>query len=85
MDDVKWEMKRSRSIPEYKDGYGYLRVKVPINCAFCHYRMKVYGADVCTENAAHNITNVTHRPVWCPIMNEKELITRYGDGFNTDR
>lgn len=85
MDDVKWEMTRSRAIPEYKDGYGYLRVKVPINCAFCHYRMKVYGADVCTENAAHNITNVTHRPVWCPIMNEKELITRYGDGFNTDR
>lgn len=81
MDDVK----RLRALPEYKDGYGYIRVRVPFNCALCHYRMRVYGADVCTENAAHNITNVTHRPVWCPIMNEKEIFERYGNGFDDQR
>ena len=81
MDDVK----KVRSLPEYKDGYGYIRVQVPINCALCRFRMRVYGADVCNECSARSITDITHRPIWCPIMNEKEIITRYGNGFDTDR
>lgn len=75
----------SRSLPEYRDGYGYLRVKVPVSCRECKYRMRVFDNSICTEYLKHNITDIDKKPIWCPIMNEKEIITRYGNGFDTDR
>ena len=68
---------KDRVLPEYKDGYGYLRVKVPKNCRRCKYMVRVINVQICTEYSKHNITDIDRRPVWCPIMNEKELLTRY--------